>query len=124
MKQESAVALRRLIEKERALGLAGKRAYSGSLKQRVLLLMKQDGWGPARVSRELGLASSVLYRWLRQRRERQRVVRKPSARRIQLAEVEIVAERGTRSFDLEFASGAKVTGLSLDDLKKLVGGGR
>jgi hypothetical protein len=40
MKQESVVALRRQIEKERVLGLTGKRAYSESLKRRVLLLMK------------------------------------------------------------------------------------
>jgi transposase-like protein len=124
MKQESVVALRRQIEKERTLGLTGKRAYSESLKRRVLLLMRQDGWGQARVSRELGLATSVLYRWLRQRRERQPVVRKPSARRVQLAEVEIVAERGARTFEIEFTSGARVSGLALEDLAKLLGGGR
>jgi hypothetical protein len=43
---------------------------------------------------------------------------------VKLAEVEIVAGRGARTFEIEFASGARVTGLSLDDLAKLLGGGR
>ena len=54
------------IAEERARRLRGKRSYSASLKRRVMSLARQEDWGPARVSRELELASSVLYRRSRQ----------------------------------------------------------
>jgi hypothetical protein len=44
---------------------------------------------------------------------------------VKLARVEIVSDaRPARRYELEFDCGAKVTGLSLDDLSKLLGGKR
>ena len=118
------VALRRQIAEERARGLRGKRSYSASLKRRVMSLARQEDWGPARVCRELELASSVLYRWSRQA-EAEPKVRRPGRQRAKLTKVEIVSDPApARSFELEFACGAKVTGLSLADLARLLGGDR
>lgn len=124
MKQESVVvALRRQVEQERSAGLRGKRAYSAELKRRVMALVRQAGWGPARVSRELGLAESVLYRWSRQAPSRSSRVSKST--RVKLTRVEVVSPReSARTFALEFASGAKVVGLTLEELSVLLGSKR
>lgn len=111
-------ALRRQVEAKRAASKGGRPRYPEELKEAVLALVAEPGWGATRVSAAVGLAESIIYRWSRSRGRR-----KTSSK---LWRVEVVPEARTeaRTFDVELAAGAKIVGLTWSEVTMLVRGER
>jgi len=120
MKKQQVEALRREVEVARAVG--GQPRYSVELRRGVVALLRDPEWGPSRVSRELGLAESILHRWAKGKPVRKS---RPSGVGT-LTKVDVVANSGgvSKTYELTFASGAKVAGLTWDEISSLVRGGR
>jgi transposase-like protein len=127
MKNETRVeVLRRQVEQERSASKNGRVHYSTELRRSILVLVKQPTWGFSRVSKALGLAPSVVYRWSKLQgapRDRTRKAqRAASAPKLKQVKIVAMADVGARTFELVFPSGAKVTALTWDELSSLVRG--
>lgn len=127
MKNETRVeALRRQVEQERSASKSGRVHYSTELRQSILAVVNQPTWGVSRVSKALGLAPSVIYRWSKLQgapRERtQKAQRAAPALKLKRVKIVATADVGPRTFELMFPSGAKVTALTWNELSSLVRG--
>jgi transposase-like protein len=127
MKNETRVdALRRQVEQERSASKSARVHYSMELRRSILALVKPPKWGFSRVSKALGLAPSVVYRWSKLQgapRDRARNAQlAASAPKLKQVKIVATADVGARTFELVFPSGAKVTALTWDELSSLVRG--
>ena len=116
-KQELVKALRRRVKSEREAASTGRVRFSAGLRRDVVSLLQSPDWGRAQLSEALELAPSLLFRWRKESRSA------PAAGRLKKVRVvgEAVAPGG--ELELVFPSGAKVRGLTMAHLEKLVGGG-
>ena len=122
--QETIEALRRRIEAERAACAPNRVKYSDGIRREVLSQMKRMGWGANRMGNELGVACSVLSRWVQLADDRGRRPRSRSSRSRKMVKVALLGgvSPAGEGFVLEFPSGAKVSGLSYEQVKDLTRG--
>jgi transposase-like protein len=99
---------------------AGKRArYPAELKARVMACVSRRhtrGQSYVGIAGELGLGQSTLAAWKAGGAE---LVREPRLRRVMVSEH---SEAGERRFSVEGRAGLRVVGLSLDEVRELLGG--
>lgn len=117
--QRRVKALRRRVDRERRISTKQRVRFSEELKRDVLTLLAESECGRERLAREIGLAPSVLGRWVARARPRGRS-RRSSAR---LARVKVVTDRPTErteTLELELGCGATVRGLTLEQLARLL----
>jgi transposase-like protein len=117
-KRHKAEALRRRVEAERAASTGVWPRYSEELKRDVVALANEPGWSLARASKAAGLACSIVQRWSRKAHVQ------AGTPRLQRVKVVTAANVQTRTFALEFASGARVAGLTWSEVTSLVRGDR
>jgi len=115
MEKPNIEALRRRVETERAATKSGRVKFSPELKQDIVALVGHPDWGPTRVTRALSLSDSALHRW------RQEASGKPEPKMTPVVVTPDKDKSETRLV-LEFPNGAKVSGLKLQDLERLLGG--
>ncbi len=119
MKKQSKVeALRRRVETERAASTGVWPRYSEKLKRDVVALADEPGWSLARASKAVGLACSIVQRWSR------KAHLQAGTPKLQRVEVVTAADVQTRTFELEFASGARIVGLTWSEVTSLIRGDR
>ena len=88
--------------------------YSSRLRADVVSFARESGLTKAEVSRVLALSETGVGRWLA----------RETSRPPKLQQVAVVRERATSQRDgleLQFPGGARVLGLSLDDVRQLLG---
>jgi|SRR5690606_33906581 len=117
-KQRKVEALRRRVEAERAASTGVWARYSEDLKQDVVALAGEPGWSLASASKAVGLACSIVQRWSR------KAHLQAGTPKLQRVEVVTATAVQTRTFELEFASGARVAGLTWSEVTSLVRGDR
>ncbi len=117
-KRRKVEALRRRVEAERATSTGAWPRYSGELKQVVVALADEPGWSMASTSKAVGLACSVVQRWSR------KALPQAGTPELQRVEVVTATDVQTRTFEIEFASGARVVGLTWCEVTSLVRGDR
>lgn len=123
MENQKISTLRQQVESERAASTNSKVRYSEDLKQQVLALLKTPEWGPTRLSRALGLACSIITRWSTLDRERRRPHNAPKQHsHPEMTKVAIVETPAVDAFELEFPGGARVRGVTLQQLIQLTRG--
>jgi len=112
--QDKVQALRRRVNAERRTAGDKRVRFSDGLKADVLEALERLGWGQERLGNAVGISPSVLGYWASKRPTRGGVGR--------LRKVRVAAEppASSRSIDLVFPGGARVSGLTMADLAQLV----
>lgn len=123
MKKSNAVrALRRRIEREREGAKPRRVRFSDEVRQEVLGLLARPEWSQERLAEALGVAPSMLYRWTRQSQPHVEggVAKRARARLRRVQVVEPAQPESAGSLELELRSGAKVCGLTLEQVARLL----
>jgi hypothetical protein len=121
MKNHNLKALRRRIGQEREHAGTQRVRYSDGLKRDVLALLALPEWSRDGLAKALGLAPSVVYRWSDRRRHSE--ARIAAQKRSGLRRVEVVQEARSETagtLELELSCGAKVRGLTVEQLARLL----
>ena len=109
-------ALRARIKQERKNAAGSRVRYSDQLRAAVVGFATDSGLSRAQVARALSLSETVVSKWLQ----------KSAASTPRLDHVRIVADDASperQGLVLEFPNGARLVGLSLDDVSSLLGSG-
>ena len=126
-------------ERQLARRVAAERKAAGSRKARFSVELRRDAAAlvvassqpRGEVAKALGLSRTVLQSWVmsehgRVRKPRRAVekprAKKPTLQRFTIASTEAAARR--EALDLVFPSGARVVGLTLSQVRALLGGGQ
>lgn len=116
-------SLRVRVGRERQVSGKQRVRFSEALKQDVTRFALATGWGIDRCAEALGLSRTGLHRWVRGERPRRKPHLQPARRR--LVETEVTEEPravATDGLELRFPSGARITGLTFEQLRSLVVG--
>jgi transposase-like protein len=115
-------ALWRRVEKERSATTGGRVRFSERLKDDATALLESQQWSGESLARAIGIAPSVLQRWVKKQQDPDAHQRKPKGGK--LTRVAIVRSADGKSesdtLELELAGGAKVRGLTLEQLARLL----
>jgi transposase-like protein len=126
MEEARVEALKRRVQQERETSGSRRARFSKELKQAVAELLNTRGWGHRRVSKALGLSESSIHRWAEKIAPRAK--NQPSDEKSQFKKATIVeaaakhtlAAPSVGELRLEFACGARVTGLTLEQVAELL----
>jgi hypothetical protein len=120
--QKEVTALRRRVNREREAAGARRVRFSEELRRDVLAVLARRTWRREPLAKAVGLAPSVVHRWARKPPD-ERCVQHPrksaGLKRVQI--VRASASDCVESLELELASGARVRGLTLEQLAWLMG---
>lgn len=95
---------------------AGRRQFDDALRREVVAYVRgrvAQGASKTAATRELGLEQRTVWSWMQT--EPRSVVRE-----VEVVESGLVVDASDRTFEVRFASGASVDGLTLDDLAALL----
>ena len=126
MEEARVEALKRRVQQERETSGSNRARFSKELKQEVAELLNTRGWGHRRVSKALGLSESSIYRWAEKiapRAKTQARDERPQFKKATI--VEAAAKHRLEAppvseLRLEFPCGARVTGLTLEQVAELL----
>jgi transposase-like protein len=126
MEEARAEALKRRVQQERETSGSRRARFSKELKQEVAELLNTRGWGHRRASKALGLSESSIHRWAEKiapRAKNQPIDGKSNFKKATIVEAaakHTLVAPSVGELRLEFECGARVTGLTLEQVAELL----
>lgn len=113
-------ALRRRVDKERRATAGERVRFSERLKRDAVALLESEQWSSESLARAIGIAPSVLQRWGKKQQSADAHGRKPKRGRLTRVAIVRPAESESGTLELELGGGAKVRGLTLEQVARLL----